>query len=278
MPRARWDAGAWNRDGWWTQGLVHGHLIVGTLLGSFTTEASAELAGYPATNVRVVDHPRRSWRAEWSADLTLTCTLTEDLRLRGVILPWINTTHVRLELSADGTTWTDADPAGLPLATVIDPRTERRKTHWWQVAEPAPWVHAIRLRDFGPPPAGAAVEVGAVAVVAGAMELTQNVGFPITWTVVRPATRVDFQDGSVEWNAEGPARLRYQFQSPTWRQDRPTMAELLTIVAGAKGRPIVIDENRGNPAHVYVGTISEDFTAAERFAVFDAGLQFEEFG
>jgi len=274
--RGRWNVDPWNRALWWPGGAVHGHLIVGTQLADFTAEASAELPGYPAGNLRSVAHPRRGWRATAGADLAVVCTLTTPVRVTGVVIPWTNAAHVAIDLSTDGTTWAPVDP--MPLPTYVDPRTERRKLCWWAPDPAAPFSAAVRLRTFGTPLPGDTLEVGAVAVVAARFELTQNVGFPITWTIIRPATRVDFTDGSVEWNAEGPPRLRYQFQSPVWRGDRPTMPELLTIVHGAKGRPIVIDENRGNPAAVYVGTIAEDFTAAERFAVFDAGLVFEEFG
>lgn len=232
-----------------------------------TVSASEEATNHPATNATLFPKP---WRTARSTTTTSPWTITIDFGAAvtppGYFVHNANFSQFKAQVSVNGTTWVDLYSGGTPQALGTDDRVSPRRKQWYPSSAftGVAWNHRYfrlqaQLLDSG----ATYFELGALAVPQAVTNMTRNWG-PPDFTPKEPITRLAYPGGGSEGNVEGRPYMAFDLTfGPNFKDALPQLHTLRTI---GQDLPFLMNENRGDPTHVYILKRVAEVKFTEQFA------------
>lgn len=237
---------------------------------SYTASASATATGYPAANIKRIDHLGLPWRGtDTIGDVRADTGASQSIA--GIVV-WVgaNTGYAQVYTSTNGSSWTSRTSS---LTISANPWSGRRGVI--ATFSPVTARHVkVELTALNDP--GAPVEVGGLAILGGTTTLDQNFG-DLGVRVVVPATVTPYLGGGGEGNDEGGPLVQYRFGKEHWhRAQGNTLATLQALARVPANETVILYENNGNTSEVYALRRVDAGECNVRFKSVSVAMAFEE--
>jgi len=214
----------------------------------------------------------RHWMVGWRATSASAQSLYIDCGTAQLMhAVWLHQVHAASVDIATATTWGSWTARVSGLVVPTDWRVQRRKA----------------LAVFGTPvlaryaritciPSGGYCAIGAAALWATVVDLPARLAAPYRWTVRQSVVQRETLSGGMQVLVTGPPHLEIEWSAPPWTRASGVIQTVLDIWARDRAAWCVIDEQRGDPAHVYLVERVDELQIAERQVTVDARLVLRE--
>lgn len=237
----------------------------------YTAAPTSEHPEMPASNLSVLQHPRRVWQADTASGELVVVDQLAPTAVAGLYVDAVTFGQLALATSPDGTTWTSY--AGGTLTVPTDPTARGRRHGYVPLTGVA--TQFLRLTPTaidGIP----AVRWGVLALVPGLTTLTRNFDAPIDWVFEDPHTRVPYANRGFELHSDGGVGKHVAVLTGTWV--RSLRGDVEAIQNVGIGNPWLLQETIGAVTRTWIVTQMADIQWREVSGThFGFTLPIEEF-